>query len=422
MIIGKGSPETVLTEEVVRDLFKQAAGEGTFDNKKVLAVFPDHTRSGPVPAFFNAFCDIIGGKTAQLDFLIALGTHPPMTAEMINTHFGVTVDGKTLQYKNHSIFNHEWSNPKSNAEVGTLTKADVEKISGGLLSQAVTVRINRKVLEYDILAICGPVFPHEVVGFSGGNKYLYPGISEAEILNFFHWLGALITNPKVIGNKMTPVREVVEKCSDMVKIPKQAFCYVVNKGDVAGVFIGESRKAWNAAADLSKEIHICYKDKPFRTVLSCAPEMYDDLWTAGKCMYKLENVVEDNGTLIIYAPHVEEISYTHGKVLDRIGYHTRDYFAKQMEKFKGEPLGVLAHSTHVRGIGTFENGIEKPRIKVVLASKVSKVRCERINLGYMNPDDINIDDYKDKEDKGILYVAKAGETLYKLKNPPAWQK
>ena len=67
--------------------------------------------------------------------------------------------------------------------------------------------------------------------------------------------------------------------------------------------------------------------------------MYDELWIAGKCMYKLEPVVADGGELIIYAPHVDEISVTHGKHIEEIGYHCRDYFLKQWDQFKHLPVG-----------------------------------------------------------------------------------
>ena len=145
------------------------------------------------------------------------------------------------------------------------------------------------------------------------------------------------------------------------------------------------------------------------------PHLYDDIWTAGKGMYKLEPVVEDGGELIIYAPHITEISYTHGKTLDRIGYHCLDYFLKQWEKFKDEPWGILAHSTHVTGLGTYENGIEKKRIKVSLATGIPKERCERVDLGYVNPQELNLQEYGHKEHEGILLVPYAGETLYRLK-------
>jgi nickel-dependent lactate racemase len=155
-------------------------------------------------------------------------------------------------------------------------------------------------------------------------------------------------------------------------------------------------------------------DQPFRRVLSIMPEMYDDLWTAAKGMYKLEPAIADGGEVVIYAPHIDEISYTHGQVIDEIGYHVCDYFVKQWERFKDYPRGVLAHSTHLRGIGTYENGIERPRIQVTLATGISRQRCARVNLGYLDPTTIDVQDWEGREDEGILVVPKAGEMLYKM--------
>jgi nickel-dependent lactate racemase len=149
--------------------------------------------------------------------------------------------------------------------------------------------------------------------------------------------------------------------------------------------------------------------------------MYDDLWVAGKGMYKLEPVVADGGELIIYAPHVREISVTHGKVIEEIGYHCRDYFLRQWERFRHHPWGVLAHSTHVRGIGVMENGVEKCRVRVTLATGIPEALCRRINLGYRDPRTIRTEDFANRESEGVLFVPKAGEMLYRLKHPPAWQ-
>ncbi len=148
--------------------------------------------------------------------------------------------------------------------------------------------------------------------------------------------------------------------------------------------------------------------------------MYDEIWTGGKCMYKLEPVVADGGELIIYAPHISEVSITHGKLIEEIGYHCRDYFLKQWDKFKDKPWGILAHSTHVRGIGTFENGVENCRVRVTLATQIPREKCEQINLGWRDPASIRVEDFANREDEGILYVPKAGEMLYQLKEQPEW--
>ena len=105
---------------------------------------------------------------------------------------------------------------------------------------------------------------------------------------------------------------------------------------------------------------------------------------------------------------------THGEVLDRIGYHVRDYYLKQMDRFAGVPRGVMAHSTHVKGIGTFIGGVEEPRVNVVLATRIPEERCRRVNLGYRDPASIDIESYRGREDEGILLVPKAGEMLHRL--------
>jgi hypothetical protein len=86
-----------------------------------------------------------------------------------------------------------------------------------------------------------------------------------------------------------------------------------------------------------------------------------------------------------------------------------------MDKFRDIPGGILAHSTHVRGIGTYINGVEKPRVKVTLATSIPKEICEEINLGYRDPNSINMEDWKNREDEGILFVPQAGEVLYRVK-------
>jgi nickel-dependent lactate racemase len=417
---GFGFVDRHLTEQQVREIAAQALATLELTGKKVLLIVPDSTRTAPVGLLFRVIHDLLGAETRSLDVLIALGTHPPMSAEAINRRLEISAEERTGRYQRVRLLNHSWNDHAALAHLGTIGAAEIGALSGGRFEMDVEVAINRAVLDYDQLIIVGPVFPHEVVGFSGGNKYLFPGIGGAAILDFFHWLGAVITNPKIIGNKWTPVRQVVDRAAALVQVPKLAFCMVVHASRLVGLYAGSPQAAWSRAADLSEQLHIIHKDRPFHTVLSCAPPMYDEIWVGGKCMYKLEPVVADGGELIIYAPHIRELSLTHGAVIERIGYHTRDYFLAQWDRFKEEPWGILAHSTHVRGIGTYANGIEKPRIQVTLATQIPEALCRVINLGYRDPRSIRIADYQDREDEGILYVPRAGEMLYRLKDPPEW--
>lgn len=416
MYFGKRNKNKFFSDNELINLCKEGLKLKKFNNKKVLAIIPDTTRSGPINLFFKSISQILLPKVSKLDFLLALGTHLPISEERVNTHLGISFKERKKEYKNVRIFQHHWDKKEELQYIGKITKEEINEISNGFLKEDIDVTINKRIFGYDELILIGPVFPHEVVGFSGGYKYLFPGISGPEFLHKFHWLGALITNPKINGTKNTPVREAINKAISFIKIPKTLFCYVVGENKkVHGLYIGD-QKAWSKAADLSAQINIKYVNKSFNTVLSISPLMYEDIWTAGKCMYKLEPVVSNNGTLIIYGSHIKEVSYTHGEYIKKVGYHTRDYFLKQMDKFKNISGCILAHSTHVKGIGTYENGIEKPRVNVVLATKISKEICKKINLGYIDYREIKLRDYVDKEDKGILVVKNAGEVLYRLKS------
>ncbi|MBC8265277.1 MAG: DUF2088 domain-containing protein [Anaerolineales bacterium] len=414
MVIGKGYEDRFLSEREVHDLTSKSLAQTNLDGKRVLIIIPDHTRTAPIPLFFRLFHELLGGKVAALDYLVALGTHQPMSEDALNKLVGVTAAERAQKYRDVRIFNHRWDLPETFTTLGAITEHETRNTSQGLLSQRVPITVNKLIFDYDQLIICGPTFPHEVVGFSGGNKYFFPGIGGPEVINFTHWLGAVITSMEAIGTKHTPVRQIIDRAASFIDKPKLCFSLVVKGEGLAGLYIGAPEDAYEHAADLSAKLHIIYVDEPFQRVLSVMPEMYDDLWTAAKGMYKLEPAIADGGEVVIYAPHITEVSYTHGQVIDQIGYHVRDYFLKQWDRFKDYPWGVLAHSTHLRGIGTFENGVERPRIRVTLATGIPEERCRRINLGYLDPTTIDVSEWEGHEDEGILVVHKAGEMLYRV--------
>ena len=414
MVIEKQNKDGFITNNQTSEAIAEFFNANDYTGKRILLLIPDDTRSGPVDEIFKSIYDCLAKKAKAIDCLVALGTHQPMTEEQICMRVGIKPPLRNSKYSSVKFLNHEWSKSETFTSIGKISTDEIHQISNGLFCEEVDVAINKLIFDYDEFFIIGPVFPHEVVGFSGGHKYIFPGIAGAEIINFFHWLGAVMTNPVINGNKWTPTRQLVEKAASFIKTPHQLFAIVSVDNKLKGLFIGDCKQAWEKAADLSEKVHIIYKDKSYKTVLGIAPKMYDDIWTAGKVMYKLEPIVADGGTLIIYAPHISEISYTHGKIIDKIGYHTRDYFLKQMDKFADIPRCVTAHSTHVKGIGTYIDGIERPRINVALATGISRERCRKINLGYMNPNQIDIRNYENKEDRGILVVHNAGEILYRL--------
>ncbi len=406
-----------LNPDTIRATITQGV-TGRFTGQRVLVLIPDHTRTLPLPFLFPIIVDALH-DARQIDMMVALGTHLPLNEDALCKLIGIAPEERNTTYNHVNLLNHTWDNPGALAMIGTFAQDQVKALAGEVwhpsLGGDVPITINRAAVEADHILIVGPTFPHEVVGFSGGAKYLFPGIAGPDIINVTHWLGALMTVLNTIGIEDTPMRRMIHAAAEFVPTPITLVALVVDKEDLAGVFIGPHEEAHHASAQLSAQRHIIWLDQPYQRVLSHAPAMYDELWTGAKAMYKLEPGIADGGEVIVYAPHLNTVSEVHGKYLYRTGYHVRDYFLKQWKTFGDVPLGVLAHSTHLKGSGTFADGIEAPRITVTLASQIPADECAQLNLGYMDPASIDVNEWRHREDEGILYVPKAGEYLYRVK-------
>ena len=416
-VIGKDSLQTPLRETEVREICANALATLALDGKRVLVLISDHTRHAPVDMFFRILYELLAPKVKALDYLIANGTHQAMTMERIYQHVGITAREHKERYAKVRFFNHDHRNTAELATIGTIPAATLRALSNGLFNDEVQVTINKRVLEYDQILMVTPVVPHEAMGFAGGNKYFFPGIGGVNIIQTFHWIAALITNPAINGIKDTPTRKIIDQAATFIKTPRLCFAFAVNDHhQLACLFAGEPQESWSRAADYSAQLHIHYVDRPYRQILGITPEIYEEIWVAGKVMYKMEPVMADGGELIIYGPHVREISFVHGELIKRIGYHVRDYFVKQWDRFVHEPKLILAHSTNVRGIGTYENGIEQPRVAVTLATSIPEEVCRSINLGYRDYRSIDLDQWRAQQDDDHLVVENAGQLLYRLRN------
>jgi nickel-dependent lactate racemase len=397
----------------VANAFSTADVEG----KRVCLVVPDGTRTCPLPLLMHAAHGALAGRAAEVTVVIALGTHQGMSEEHLARHLGYQGGASDRTFPGWRILNHESWLPETFVSLGTISAERLTKLTGGLMTDtSVDVRINRHVAEADVAIVVGPVFPHEVVGFSGGNKYFFPGVSGPELIDLSHWVGALITSAEMIGTAgVTPVRALVNEAAARIPAQRLALCLVVASGTdtLHAAAFGTPEDAWAACAAVSAETHITYVDEPVKRVLSIMPTKYEDIWTAAKGFYKLEPIVADGGEVIIYAPHITEVSVMHPDIAE-IGYHCRDYFLGQWEKFKHHPWGDLAHSTHLRGQGTWdpERG-ERNRVTVTLATGIPESMVRSVNLNYLDPASIDIAAYE--ADPDTLVEPHAGEVLYRLR-------
>jgi nickel-dependent lactate racemase len=214
---------------------------------------------------------------------------------------------------------------------------------------------------------------------------------------------------------VTPVRALINEAATMIPAERLALCLVVASGTdtLHAAAFGTPEDAWAACAAVSAETHVKYFDRPVKRVLSIMPTKYEDIWTAAKGFYKLEPIVADGGEVIIYAPHITNVSVMHPHIAE-IGYHNRDYFLGQWDRFKDVPWGDLAHSTHLRGQGTYDDVAgEQNRVTVTLATGISEEMVRSVNLNYLDPATVTIADYE--ADPDTFVEPHAGEVLYRLR-------
>lgn len=416
-LIGKGSLEQPLDDREVREICAEALSQLPLDGKRVLVLIPDHTRHARIDLFFHTIADLLQPRVKALDVLVATGTHSDMEMERIYRHVGITEHEHRTKYSKVRFFNHEHKNPETLAAIGIIPAEVIAEVTKGVFAEPLRVTVNRKVLECDHILIVSPVVPHETMGFAGGNKYFFPGIAGLEVIETFHWLGAILTNPVVNGVKDTPTRRVIDRAAALIATPTTCLAFAVDGNDnPMCLFVGDPQESWSRAADYSARLHITYVEKPYRTILAITPSIYEEIWVGGKAMYKLEPIIADGGEVIIYGPQIKAISFIHEKEIRRIGYHVIEYFTKQWDRFSREPKLIMAHSTNVRGVGTFSNGVEYPRINVTLATSIPEEVCRSVHLGYRDYRTIHLDDWRSKQSDEVLVVENAGQNLFRLKN------
>jgi lactate racemase len=412
-----GSARQILAPDDISTFIRASLDADDYTGKRVCVLVPDATRSCPLPPLLDSVHAALHGRVAELTFMVALGTHPAMSENQLAALFGYPAGRSQERYPDVTIRNHEWWQPDMLASVGLITGAELAELSGGRLADPVEVRLNRAVVDSDVTLVIGPVFPHEVVGFSGGNKYLVPGVAGQQVIDVSHWLGALITSAEIIGTRgITPVRALINLAAAKVPSELRCFSLVVESGtmNLHAITYGGTEDAWAAAADVAAEVDVVYLDSPVKQVLSLVSERYDELWTAAKGMYKVEPVVADGGRVVVFAPHVTEISRTHGASIREVGYHCRDYFVRQWDQFQNLPWGVLAHSTHLRGSGTYDEAAgEHCRIEVTLATGIDAETTRALGLSYLDPKSIDVADWQ--RDPDTMVVPNAGEILYRLR-------
>jgi nickel-dependent lactate racemase len=421
LTVGEGSATLELREEELHTILDEAL-RVIERHKRVLAIIPDKTRDDNTDLLFPFAEEFLRRKeVAQFDVLVAQGTHPPMTEEQKLSKIGFAK--KAGQYFSGKLFDHRWDEPEELVTLGELSAQEVGRVTEGLISRAVPVRLNRLLAPgvYDTVLIFGATLPHEVAGFAGGAKYIFPGVAGPELTHTTHWLGALAGIEKVIGQIETPTRHLIEAAADFIPAQIISLNTVVTRNSEGTLrthafFAGDIREAFRRAAEVSSRVHVRYSGRKYKRVVALLDEHYDELWVGGKASYKLGSIIEEGGELIIFAPHLKAISQTHGRLIEKYGYAPLECVREMLQHSQelGDNLCVAAHLAHVTYAGRLdEHGRVVPRYRITMATGVDEAVCERVKLGFMDYRSFDLNSFE--SDPETLIVRDAGRDLYKYK-------
>jgi nickel-dependent lactate racemase len=405
-----------LSPQELRAIVTEALGE-IGPGERVLAIVPDKTRDDNTDQLLPFAAEILAQKKVGcFDALIAQGTHGPMSEAEKRLKIGWS---KITPDAIGNIFDHQWDRENELVTIGELSAAQIADLTDGLMHEAVSVRINALLAPgtYDTVLVFGATMPHEVAGFAGGAKYFFPGVAGPELTHLTHWLGALATIENVIGRIETPTRRVIEAAAAFVSPRIISFTSVSTRNSEGlrthALFAGDLYEAFRRAAGVSSQVHIKRIGRKYKRVVALLDRHYDELWVGGKASYKLGSIIEAGGELIIYAPHLKQVSATHGHLIEKYGYAPLEQVREMVagsDELRAN-LCVAAHLAHV-SYGSTSNaaGQLTPRYRITLASGVSEAACLRVNLGFLNHQGFKLEDYR--ADSETLVVEDAGRDLY----------
>ncbi len=355
-LAGVGSPETDLTPDACRDLLAGALAKvGAL--RKVLVIPPDFTRYHSGAGELTCLLDQLLGDGCQVDIMPALGTHSPMTPKQLTEMF------PGLAHNRFRV--HDWRHDL--APLGVVPSEFVHEVSEGRVSYAMSVAVNRLVVEggYDLILSVGQVVPHEVIGLANQNKNLFVGVGGSDIINKSHFLGAAYGMERIMGRAESPVRAVFNYAAEQF-CQHLPICYALTvreRGEAGrmitrGLYVGDDQDTFLEAAKLAQQVNLDLLDAPLeKVVVWLDPDEFKSTWLGNKAVYRTRMAMADGGELLVLAPGLVEFGEDQAidGLIRKYGYHgtPETLAAVEREADLRENLGAAAHLIHGSSEGRF---------------------------------------------------------------------
>ncbi len=411
-IIAKATDYKGIDDELLKSKIKQHLEERKNTLNKILILPPDltrmHSEAGKITTIYYEMLK----DTCQVDIMPALGTHDAMTEEELTQMFGANIPMECFKA-------HDWRN--AIVKIGEVPGEYVSKVSDGLLDFSIDVEINKLLLDksYDLIISVGQVVPHEVVGMANYSKNIFVGCGGVDIINKSHMLGAVYGMERIMGKDFSPVRKVFDYAQEkfLKDLPLEYVLTVTTVKDeeikMEGLFIGDTRRVFEEAVELSQQKNLIFLDKPIKKALVFLdPREFKSTWLGNKSIYRTRMAIDDGGELIVLAPGVKKFGEDDGidKLIRKYGYSGRKKILELYKKNEDlqKNLSAAAHLIH---------GSSDDRFSITYAvQSISKEEIEGANFNYMSYEDA-IKKYDIKTLNEGYNTLENGEEIFYISNP-----
>lgn len=227
-----------------------------------------------------------GVRKENVFFLIALGTHRPMSREEIEQKLGKRIVSE------YAVYNHDCRN---------------DLVYLGKSSAGFPMKINRRLMEADVKITVGVIEPHLFAGYSGGVKTICVGLAGMETIGATHSLRVL-SDPRtrlgVIENNI--FREFLNEMAEKVRIDFTVNLVLNEEKQLVAAFSGHPIKSFEAAVKFTRSCVEVKVPAVADVVISCpgypkSVNLYQATRAANSVVLGPKPVVKKGGIILIPA-------------------------------------------------------------------------------------------------------------------------
>lgn len=358
---------------------------------RVCIICDDITRPTPVREILEVLLKRLldaGVGQKNIYIVIALGSHRYMTQDEMIKKVGEEI------FRNYRVLNSEFKDPEGLLDMG-YTKTGAR------------IFVSRSVMDSDIRIGIGNIVPHPAMGWSGGGKILYPGVTDEATVTQFHIQQGLASE-NLFGMDDCYIRLEVEQWVDTIGLHFIVNTVLTPDKKLYRAVAGHYVQAQRAGVAFAKEICGARLKKQCEVVVVSSYPANLDYWQATKGYLCGARGATNDGTIILVTPCPEGVG-PHPEYVDCIGNDSAEELLVDMRDGKpvpGDPLALC--------IGTCVSKLRKKYKLVTVSEGLSSSEMQRAGVVHYPAGKLSeavADAMSQYDNPSVLIISHGGETV-----------